>query len=402
MKKVLQINTVAGFGSTGRIADNIGEQAKQQNWESFLAYGRKEGKSTSQLFKIENKLGNFYHLVMTRLTDKHGLGSTNATKKFIKYIQDLNPDIIHLHNIHGYYLNYKLLFDFLNNLDTPLVWTLHDCWSFTGHCSYFDFVECGKWKEECNQCPQLHSYPKSYVDNSLSNYQLKKKLFSEHPNLTIVPVSNWLGDLVSESFLGKHRKKIIHNGVDTDSFKPKKINVSVQKKYNLNNKFIILGVASIWEKRKGLDDFITLSKMISEHEVIVLVGLNSTQLKELPNNIIGISRTDSINELAELYSTAGVFFNPTYEDNFPTTNLESLSCGTPVITYNTGGSPEAISSDSGFTVAKGDLSHMLECVSTIQKLGKAYFSDNCRKRVIHNFEMKNQFLKYIDLYNSLI
>jgi putative colanic acid biosynthesis glycosyltransferase len=400
--KLLQINTVVNYGSTGRIAEQIGNLAIEKGFKSYIAYGRKDGTSNSSLIKIETKLGNYLHVAKTRLSDKHGLGSEKATKQFISKIDKIQPDIIHLHNIHGYYLNYMLLFQYLNTKQIPIVWTLHDCWSFTGHCAYFDFVDCSKWKTGCHACPQLNTYPKSFVDNSYTNYKLKSALFSKNPNLTLVPVSYWLKDLLSKSILKTHSKKVIHNGIDLKKFKPYYNLENIQEKFRLGNKFLILGVASVWEQRKGLQDFIKLSELINDDFQIMLVGLNKAQLKSLPNKIIGLCRTDSQEELAKLYSRANVFFNPTYEDNFPTTNLEAMACGTPVITYNTGGSPESITSETGFIVEKGNLSTAYEKIKLLKYKHPFDTANKCIENIRESFEMNKQFEKYFNLYSKLL
>jgi len=402
MTKLLQINTVVNYGSTGRITSQIGDLAIKKGYESYIAFGRKNGKSNSTLLKIESKIGNYFHVVRTRLTDRHGLGSANATKRLIAKIKELSPDIIHLHNIHGYYLNYELLFEYLNISKTPIVWTLHDCWSFTGHCAYFDFIGCKKWETGCYSCPQLKTYPKSYLDNSDKNYALKKKVFNLNENLTLVPVSGWLQSLITKSILKNHNSKVIHNGVNTQIFKPHPPDKTFDNKFGIENKFVILGVASIWEPRKGLKDFIELGKLIDDDCRIILVGLNINQLKDLPKKVIGLSRTDSQKDLVQLYSRADIFFNPTYEDNFPTTNLEAMACGTPVISYNTGGSPEPLTSETGFVVVKGDLTSALGKINFLKKNYPKLISDKCVDNVRTNFEMNNQFEKYFQLYDEIL
>jgi putative colanic acid biosynthesis glycosyltransferase len=399
--KLLQINTVVNYGSTGRIAEEIGIIALSKGYDSTIAFGRKNGESKSKLIRIENKLGNYIHVAKTRLTDKHGLGSKSATHKFIAKIKAIKPDIIHLHNIHGYYLNYEILFNFLNNEDIPIVWTLHDCWPITGHCSYFDLIACEKWITGCNNCPQISSYPASFVDNSFFNYELKKSLF-QNKNLTLVPVSKWLASIISKSFLKEQKSVVINNGVNTNIFKPITPSNQVIKKYNPNKKKVILGVASVWENRKGLDDFIRLNSLINDNEIIILVGVTTNQIKYLPKNIIGIKRTNSINELAELYSLADVFVNPTYEDNFPTTNLEAMACGTPVVTYKTGGSPESITADTGRVAQKGDLNGLYLAISEILSTEDKKTMNNCVNNARQNYEMHSQFLKYFDLYESIL
>ena len=398
--KVLQINTVCGRGSTGRIATDIHKLLLEQGHESVIAYGRGEAINCDNAIKIGNKIDFYNHALKTRLLDKHGFGSKKATKNFIDRIIDYNPDIIHLHNIHGYYLNIEILFNFLKEFNKPVVWTLHDCWAFTGHCAYFDYANCYKWETHCQKCPERKSYPKSiFIDNSYSNFEKKKKLFRGLDKLTLVTPSEWLAKLVKRSFLKEYTVKVINNGIDLSVFKPSPSNF--RKRYNLENKFIILGVANKWEKRKGFEYFIKLSKLIEPDETIVMVGLSKRQLKQLTKNIIGITRTNNVQELAEIYTTADVFFNPTLEDNFPTTNLEALACGTPVITFNTGGSIEAIDSSTGYIVEKGDLQEVKQIIQRTEKEGKEKYSRYCIARANDYYDKNKKFLEYIELYEKL-
>lgn len=395
--KVLQINSVCGIGSTGRIATDIHNILIEQGHESYIAYGRDLQKNCDSSIKIGTKLDNYTHVVKSRILDMHGFGSIKATKQFIKEIDKINPDIIHLHNMHGYYINIEILFDYLKKVDKPLVWTLHDCWSFTGHCSHFDYIGCDKWQNECHDCPQKKSYPSSIIiDNSRNNYKIKKELFTGLNNLTIITPSKWLADLVKKSFLKVYPIKVINTGIDLDVFKPKES--SFREVYNIKDKFIILGVATAWSRNKGLDCFIKLSQIIIESEVIVMVGLTEKQLKKLPRNIIGIARTNSVKELAEIYSTVDVFINPTLSDTFPTTNLEALACGTPVITFDTGGSPESIDESCGFIVEKGNLEELKKKIRIVKDRGKSRYIEKCSQRANLDFNKNDRFKDYVNTY----
>lgn len=401
-KKILQINTVINYGSTGRIAEEIGINAIQNSWESYIAYGRND--SSSKSFKI--KIGNYWdirlHGLKTILLDRHGFGSRTATHNFIKEIQKIKPNIIHLHNLHGYYLNVEILFDYLNSTKIPLVWTLHDCWPMTGHCTHFTFVGCNKWRSHCEHCPQKKEYPASLgIDNSYNNFAEKKKIFTGSHNITIVPVSNWLAEIVKESFLYKYPIKVIHNGIDLNIFKQKNVN-KIKRKYQLNNKFVILGVANIWNERKGFKDFIELNNLLNDDEVIILVGLSKDKMKILPEGIIPIERTENVMELADLYSAADVFMNPTWEDSFPTTNLESLACGTPVITYKTGGSSEAIDQETGIVVEQGNLNGLIKAISKIKGQGKQFYTDACVSRARRLYRKEDRYNEYIELYEEIL
>ena len=332
---------------------------------------------------------------------KTGFASKHATKKLLKFLDKINPDIVHLHNIHGYYLNIELLFNYLKEKQIRVIWTLHDCWSFTGQCAFFDYVGCDKWQTECKNCPMLSEYPKSFVDSSKWNYQKKKELFTGL-NITLVTPSKWLASLVKNSYLKVYDVKVINNGIDLNVFKPTPSNF--REKYCLKDKKMILGVAGVWDRRKGLNDFIELSKLLDDNYVIVLVGLNDKQLDLLPHNIIGIKRTENQQELAGLYTTADVFFNPTYEDNYPTVNLESLACGTPVITYDTGGSPEFVDFfDSHYhpVISKAklcdeDFNYIVDNINNCMR----------QKRIINLIDKKklhfsNMVSAYIEIYKSL-
>ena len=397
--RVLQINSVCGIGSTGRIATDLHNILLKQGHESYIAYGRDEPQNCDTAIKIGSKFDNYSHVTLTRISDRHGFGSKKVTREFIKEVERINPDIIHLHNIHGYYINIQILFEYLKKTDKPVIWTLHDCWSFTGHCSHFDFISCNKWETGCFKCPQKKEYPTSLIlDNSENNYLMKKELFKGVKNLTIVTPSEWLAKLVKKSFLSEYAVKVINNGIDLNLFKPTESDF--KKKNNLTESFIILGVASGWSERKGFKHFMELSKRLKENEQIILVGLSEKQKKGLPANIIGITRTNNIKELAELYSLADVFLNPTLEDNFPTTNLEALACGTPVVTFNTGGSVESISSETGFIVTQGNMDQVVNSIRNVKLNGKGKYTEKCIERTALFYDNQKCFKEYINLFSK--
>lgn len=393
--KLLQINVTANWGSHGKIAEEIGKLAIEQGWESWIAYGRGNPQSASHLLRIGNNCDMRMHGLQTRLFDNHGLASKSVTKKFINKIRSIKPDIIHLHNIHGYYLNYPELFKFLKSYGAPIVWTLHDCWPLTGHCSHFTYADCNKWETVCQNCPEVRSYPSSlWIDNSKRNHKKKKEAFLGCDNMTLVPVSYWLEGVVKKSFLAGYPTVTIHNGVDLSVFKPSVLKTEYDNK-------LILGVASIWSQRKGLDDFIKLRKLLPKNYEIVLIGLKPDQIADLPEGISGIQRTENINQLVDFYSKADVFVNPTLEDNFPTTNLEALACGTPVITYNTGGSPEAIDNKTGVVVDYQDVNDMSDKIQWVCQLNP-FKPEDCRERTVNLFDKNLAFPKYISLYKSVM
>ena len=392
MPKLLQINATANWGSTGRIAEQIGRVAIEAGWESYIAYGRNAKKSESQLFRVGSKWDTYFHVLISRLFDKAGLGSIQATRRLIDKIDEINPDVVHLHNIHGYYVNYKLLLKYFRGKDLKVVWTFHDCWAFTGHCAHFVTADCNKWMIQCHDCHLKCSYPKSlYADNSKGNYLLKKSLCSGL-KLTVVAVSAWMNDLVRLSFLQDKQVEVIHNGVDLDVFKP---SFSVE-----HDGFNVLAVSNIWNEEKGFDDIVILRSLLDESVGITVIGLTPEQIKKLPLGIKGMQRTSSVQELVEAYSAADVLVNPTYADTFPTVNLEALACGTPVITYNTGGSPEAIDEQTGIVVEQGDVKALAEAVLRMRE--NPLSSHACRARAEEHFDKDKCFKKYIELYETLL
>lgn len=407
MKKLLLINVSANSGSTGRIAEEIGQTAISRGYDSYFAFGRIGRESKSSLIRIGNDWDIRWHGLESLLFDNHGFGSRKATKQFIKEIERIQPDVINLHNIHGYYLNEEILFEYLAKMDIPMVWTLHDCWPFTGHCSYFDRYHCEKWKSGCHHCPNSKGYPKSlFWDRSKTNYERKKELFNKPKRITFVAVCNWMANNVKDSFLGGYPVETIYNGVDIETFRPrfKGLNGSNSMKAKLGiheNVKVVLGVASTWDRRKGLDDFVKLRTMMNDEYAIVLVGLNDKQIAALPGGVIGIKRTESVDQLAELYSLADVFVNPTYVDNFPTTNIEALACGTPVVTYRIGGSPEAIDEKTGMVIAQGDVEQLRAEVEHFA-INKTCYSMACRKRAVECFNKQDRFNDYVDLFDNLI
>ncbi|MEH6908012.1 glycosyltransferase [Neobacillus drentensis] len=398
--KVLQINSVCGIGSTGRIATGIDQILKENGNESYIAFGRGNALDCSTSIKIGTDIDNYMHVAKTRLLDKHGFGSTRATKQFITKIDEVNPDIIHLQNIHGYYLNIELLFGFLKKRNKPVVWTLHDCWAFTGHCAHFDFINCNKWRNGCEACPQKTEYPSSLLlDNSKLNYLLKKKIFNGIEKLTIVTPSKWLTKLVEKSFFKKYPIETIHNGIDLNIFKS--VNSLFKKRHNIEDKFIILGVAR-WDKRKGLEYFIELSNNLSDLYQVVIVGVTEKQKRQLPRNIIAITQTTNVEELVEIYSAADVFVNPTLEDNFPTVNIEALACGTPVITFKTGGSTESIDENCGIVVLKGDIEKLTNAIAEVRDKGKAFYTKACIRKAKDFYNKNDRFHDYLNLYEVIL
>lgn len=407
MKKLLQINPVLRVNtSTGRIMQEIGELAMLHGWKTYMAYskgrdGIKECKS--EIVPVGDVWSTAWHGLETRLLDRHGLASDRATREFIKRIETIAPDIVHIHNIHGYFLNYRILFDFLSRSGIPVVWTVHDCWLYTGHCYYYSYAGCNKWQTGCGHCPQKKEFPASYFsDRSHRNWLDKKTAFTSMPldKLTIVPVSDWIREEMSRSFLKDYHFQVIHNGINTEVFDVYDA-TAVRQQYSLGDKHIFLGVASIWSREKGLADFIKMSELIGQDEVIVLVGIKPEDMKLLPKNVVAIARTENIHQLAELYSAANVFINPTWQDNYPTVNLEAIACGTPVVTYRTGGSIEAITDTTGFIVEQGDVAGLVDAARCIIRRGKEAYRNVCRQYAVANFRKEDRYADYLNLYRQL-
>lgn len=398
MPKIIQINTALNSGSHGRIVEQISSRAAQEGFETTIVHGaRYVNKSQFADIQVTTKTQEKLNGVRSMLFDAHGLGLRCATKSLITKLEAIKPDIVHLHNIHGYYLNYQILFEYLAKTGIPIVWTLHDCWSMTGHCSQFENYNCDKWKTQCYDC-QYHMdwYPKSVIDRSKRNFELKKQCFTSVKNMMIVPVSHWLEDVVKQSFLSKYPIKVIHNGVDLLSFRPSEASGEISS----SQRFTILGVASNWDNDKGVQEFIKLSN--NPDYQVIMIGVKDELKKKLPQNIITVSRTNNQSELAEYYSMADVFVNPTYKDTFPTVNLEALACGTPVITYKTGGSPESITPETGIVVEKGNFELLCEAVEAIRKNGKNYYSTSCRERAEKFYNKDERFKDYIELYENIL
>lgn len=404
--KILQVNTVAETGSVGRICVDLYEVMKECGYQPSLAIGRGALPPELQGLEIGNKRDFYSHVAANFIFGKAGFASREVTLKFIQWLRETKPDIIHLHNIHGFYLQTELLFAYLKEADVPVVWTLHDCWAFTGHCAYFDYTGCDKWQQEkgCHSC-KVHRrvYPYALLkDNSAQNYQNKKEAYCGVGKLTIVTPSHWLAGLVKKSFLKDYPVVVIPNGINLKSFCPKvsKENTAETGK----SAHIVLGVANRWEERKGLKYFERLARELPEGYEIRLVGLADSQIKRIKKafpdgRVRPIARTATVDILAEHYREADVYVNATLEDNFPTTNLEALACGTPVITFDTGGSPEALTKDCGMVIPKGNFAELLKAVCHV--CTNAPFSpEDCRKQALR-YGREERYMEYISLYEQV-
>lgn len=393
MPKLLFINTTCNHGSTGKISEQLGLMMIERGWEVYCACGeRLSNPSKLKVIKISSTLGIYFHKLISLIFDSEGKGSIIATKRLVAKIKKINPDVIHLHNIHGHYINYKILFEYLKESGKPVVWTLHDCWPMTGHCTHFVTANCAKWKTECYCCPLIKDYPSSLVfDRSRNNWLEKKNIFASLEDVVIVPVSHWLENIVKESFLRRYPSIAINNGIDLQVFKP-------SSTIEPNLKFTILGVANLWTDNKGLKEFEQLSR--NNDYKIILIGGKPRGERVMPDGVQYIPRTNSQKELAAYYSQADVLVNPTYADSFPTINMEAIACGTPVITYRTGGSPESVPSEVGYVVEKGNISALVEAIEKLRN--NPIPSETCRKYAEEHFDKDKCFSEYVKLYESFV
>lgn len=399
---VYQINVEANYGSTGKIAEALGQMVQQKGGKAYLAHGRNYRDSALETYKVGSLWSHALHLLISRIFDGQGRGSYWATKKLVSHLKRIKPDIIHLHNLHGYYLNYKVLFKYLKDFKGSIVWTLHDCWALTGHCTHYEHIGCEKWKTNCSACPQTKKYPSSlWLDNSYNNHKDKKRSFSMPSKLHIVTVSHWLEKQVKQSYLSDLNSRTIHNGLNTLVFNKKIVN-NPRATYQMENSFLILGVASVWDTNKGLSDFIALSKKLKKTDKIVLIGLSKAQIRQLPDEIIGLERTDSLETLIAWYTTADVYFNASYEESFGMTTIEAMACGTPVIVYDATACSEPVTDKVGYRVKKRDINGIKKAIETIRIRKSSSFETDCRNHVLQNFDMKDRLNDYFLLYEKLV
>lgn len=365
--KILMINSVCGIRSTGRICTDIAKRYLAEGHEVRIAYGRETVPQEYQSIAVPicTKIDTYMNALKARLFDNEGFNAKRSTKVFLKWAQAYDPDVLWLHNLHGYYINVELLFDWIKSRPHMEVkWTLHDCWAFTGHCPYFTVANCDKWKTVCGDCPQVRCYPGSLGrDRSKENFLQKKAAFIGVSKMTLITPSRWLADLIGQSYLQEYPVDVIYNTIDTDVFRPTESDF--REKNGLQNQRVILGVAAIWDTRKGLQDFVKLRQMLDASYTIVLVGLSEKQASKLPGGILCIPRTNSKQELAEIYTAADVFVNPSKEETFGLTTLEAISCGTPTIVYKNTACEEVINHyGNGIAID----SSVLLLVDTIKKI----------------------------------
>lgn len=399
--RIVELNTYCGSGSTGHIAVDIADYAAKQGADSIIGFGTGTVPPEAEVFalRIGGKIERKWHGAIRMFFDMEGYGSLNATRRLISFLKEYQPDIIHLHNIHGCYLNHRLLFRYLRVANIPVLWTLHDCWPFTGHCAYFDFVGCERWKTGCHHCPQKASYPACVgLDGSKRNFKHRQKLFTSLPKLTLIAPCEWMKELLVSSFLCNVPTRVIYNGVNRDSFYPRES--KLREKHGITAPYVALAVASEWEERKGIKYLPELAKKLGNDYQLVIIGLTDMQIDVLPKNILGLARTASTRELAQWYSTADCLVNPTMEDNMPLVNLEALACGTPVAVFRTGGCPECVTDACGTVVEKGNvdaLSIAVRCLCASKK----ELSPACITQAEH-FDAQLCAKAYWDVYQEVI
>lgn len=401
--RIVQINGGAK-GSTGKIMMGIAEVARAQGHEvmcaSPITTTNRDAGEDCGYYRIGTFNSRRVNVALARITGFNGCFAWLETYKLLKKIDEFKPDIIHLHNLHDSYINLSMLFLYIKKHNVPTVWTLHDCWAFTGQCPHFTIVKCDKWKAGCHNCPQYKEYPASLYDNTKKMWQLKKKWFTGVKNMTIVTPSEWLAGLARESYLKQYPIEVINNGIDLNVFKPTHSNFREQ--YGIpGDKYIVLGVSFAWGYRKGLDCFVEMAEKLGEQYQIVLVGTDDEIDKNLPHNIISIHRTQNQKELAEVYSAADVFVMPTREENYPTVNMEAIACGTPVVTFDTGGSPEMLDDKTGIIVEANDIEATKKAIKDICEKKRC----NDEEYIVaysKNFDMKKRFAEYIELYANVL
>jgi glycosyltransferase involved in cell wall biosynthesis len=400
-KRVVAINTIL-TGSTGNIMRNLCDEARINGFETWTATSfRKKALRVYPCGEHDLIIGNYLslylHVFLGRITGLKGCFSIAATWRFIKQLKRIKPDLIHLHNLHDSYINLPILFRYIKKNHIKVIWTLHDCWAFTGRCPYFTLSQCSRWMKGCSACPYPHrAYPKANVDMTRLMWKIKRSCFTGIEECTIVTPSSWLAELTGKSFLGEYQIQVINNGIDLNTFKP--IESDFREKHGIADKKLVLGVAPGWEKRKGIDVMIALAGMLDRSYQVVLVGTNAEIDKNLPENVLSIHQTEDQAELAKIYTAADVFVNPTREDNFPTVNIESLACGTPVVAFDTGGSPEILDEDCGAVVAVDDMASLYREVVRISN-EKRRMRDHCIQRS-KKFDKRNMFQNYIARYEQ--
>ena len=400
--KVMQINAVYGVGSTGVIVEDIHNLSLKNGIDSFVSYSttNKNPADIKNGYIIGNTLGKKLHGFLCRLGGKQAYFSSFATKKLIKHIESIKPDIVHLHNLHSNYINLNMLLDFLGKKDIATVVTLHDCWFFTGGCFHYTAAGCSKWKESCGNCPKrMQDTPALLKDNSAKILKDRKKYFGKIKKLCVIGASRWISGEIGKTFVNEENIYTINNGIDTGFFVP--TSSDFRKKHNLEDKFLILAPANKWFLSINKKTFDFVSQNLPEDSVIVMLGCNEAQKESLPSNVVALDYIRDRDELRKVYSACDVFANCTREDTFPSINLEIQSCGTPVVTYCNTGAQETVDNKCGFSVENGNEKEFLEAILNVKAKGKESFSKDCINWVKENFDRDDNYMKYINLYKKI-
>lgn len=400
MPKLLIVNVSLNFGSTGRIVEGIGKMAIADGWEVYVAHGaRYKNASSLKGIQLGTKAGEVLHYLKSALLDAQGLGSRRATRRFLKRVEELQPDLVHIHNIHGCFLNYPLLFQYLKERRIPVVWTLHDCWAMTGHCAHFERTHCGKWKDQCGKCPQKRDFPASWLlDRSKNNFALKKQLFTAVGTMRITTVSSWLRGVAEQSYLKGFPVDEVPNGVDTDVFVC--TGGRIRSRFGIGDKKLVLAVASGFGRRKGIDDYVSLSERLPADYQLLLVGVSGRDKRILPDKVMTVSRTDGAAELAAFYSAADVLLSLSYEETFGLTIVEAMACGTPAIVYDNTAQPELVTPETGLVVPAGDMDALVKAIAQVCSRPKELYEAACRSRGLE-YDEKQSYQKYLRLYSAI-
>ncbi len=395
--RILFINSVYMEGSTGKIIYDTAEAARKAGHSVFVLYGvgKVRDPKNASVKKISGKADYYFHNFCSRITDHTGLYSVRATRRALKAIDSFRPDLVHLHNLHGYYINYEILFEYLKSRHIPVIWTLHDCWAFTGHCTHYSQTRCLQWQNECRECGLLRRYPKCWFKGDVTgNFRRKKAAFSGVSPMVITVPSQWMADQVEKSFLKEKEIRVIHNGIDLNIFCPRES--MLRERYLLTEKKVVLGVANVWNERKGLNDLLKMAGSLGADMQLVLIGLSEEQLQKIPEYVTGIPRTADREELAQWYSLADVFVNPSYEDTFSLVNLEAQACGTFVVAYDTDGMPENIMPGNGTIVPQGDVEGLKKAV-----FGAVERGQKADPGLIKNYDKDYVYKEYLALYENI-
>lgn len=396
--KVLMINSLCGVRSTGRVCTDLAVMLETQGHDVKIAYGRGNVPERFQKYavRIGSELDIKCHGVKARLADASGFGSILATKRFLNWVEDYDPDIIHLHNLHGYYINVELLFQYLRHCGKPILWSFYDCWSFTGHCAHFDYNKCDKWQTECNRCAHLSEYPRSYLDKTAVNFQRKRQLFTGVPNLQLIVPSAWMRSMVEKSYMKDYPCHVLPNGIDLSQFSPRESNIRTQME--IGDRHLVVGVSSVWHKMKGLDHINRLAQALPKEQYSILLVGGNDKGNWIDPSILRISHTDSIAQLCEVYTAADVFINPTLQETQGLTTLEAFACGTPAVVFNSGGAAECVDDSCGIVVTKDDFTALKDAVLLACEQ-KSFAAEACFSKA-KVYDKNARYQSFLQLYDD--